>query len=296
MIGPRRPAQAYDPAVTDSVEPIRVPVLFQLGWYRWLPLSAMDFEEILHRFPDTDRQNVVRAQRVWSARRAGVELDRTVAPDVLGDSLPVAPAWPNPTEPTGEPDDEQAYQDELADRQRRINEYDEVTDRLGIPQVRTAEQVLDLMITLRLIEVDTSHGNHALRLATNPPLPTEVLPLSPEQRAEEDKGRWLSRYGRLAQRVLRLFVDDVSGDLSRVTLATSLDRLAAATDSDPEDLRHAVQVLVEEGDFSAQRQGARVDAERLVPHQRFDLVVDPDRFYADRISVQLNRPVERSDY
>ncbi|MEU1813205.1 DUF6042 family protein [Micromonospora aurantiaca (nom. illeg.)] len=286
----------YDPVVTDSDEPIRVPVLFQLGWYRWLPLSAMDFEELLHRFPDTDRQEVVWAQRVWNARRAGVELDRTLAPDVLGDSLPSAPAWPDPAGQTGEPGDEQAYQGELLDHQRRVNEYDEVTNRLGIPLVRTAEQVLDLMIMLRLVEVDTTDGKDVLRLAVNPPLPTEVLPLSPEQRAMEDKGRWMSRYGRLSQRVLRLFVDDASGDLSRVTLATSLDRLAAATESDPEDVRHAVQVLVAEGDFSAQRQGAPVDAERLVPHQRFDLVVDPDRFYADRISVQLNRPVERSDY
>lgn len=282
--------------MTDSDEPIRVPVLFQLGWFRWLPLSAMDFEEILHRFPNIERQEVVLAQRVWNARRTGVELDRTLAPDVLGASLQSAPAWPDPTGPTGEPDDEQAYQDELADHQQRVNEYDELTNRLGIPLVRTAEQVLDLMIQLRLVDVDTTDGNDVLQLAANPPLPTEVLPLNPEQRAMEDKGRWLSRYGRLAQRVLRLFVDETSGDLGRVTMATSLDRLAAATDSDPEDVRHAVQALVEEGDFSAQRQGAPVEAERLVPHQRFDLVVDPARFYADRISVQLTRPVERSDY
>lgn len=171
-----------------------------------------------------------------------------------------------------------------------------MTNRLGIPQVRTAEQVLDLMIRLRLVEVGTTDGIEVLRLATNPPLPTEVLPLSAEQSEAEDKVRWFSRYGRLAQRVLRLFVDDAGGGLSRVTLTTSLNRLAAATDSDPEDVRHAVQVLVEEGDFSAQRQGAPVDVERLVSHQRFDLVVDPDRFHADRISVQLTRPVERSDY
>ncbi|WP_431893235.1 hypothetical protein [Micromonospora haikouensis] len=56
---------------------------------------------------------------------------------------------------------------------------------------------------------------------------------------------------------------------------------------------HAVQVLTHEGDFSARRQGVTVDVERLVP--RFDFIVALDRFYANRFSVQLNRPVERSD-
>ncbi|PWR07359.1 hypothetical protein DKT69_34910 [Micromonospora sicca] len=280
---------------SDGHEPIRVPALFQLGWYRWLPLSAMDFEHLLHRFPDLSRREAVQAQRVWDARRAGVDLDNNLAPDVLADSLPAAPAWPAAARPTGESGDEQAYEEELADQQRRIGEYDEVTTSLGIHPVRTAEQVLDLMITLGLIEVEAADEGEALRLAANPPLPTEVLPLSPEQRAEEDRLRWRSRYGALSQRVLRLFIHDASGGLSRVTLPTSLDRLATAIGSDAEDVRHAVQVLIDEGDFSAQRQGAPVDAERLVPHQRFDLVVDPSRFYADRISVQLNRPVERPD-
>ena len=281
--------------MTDSDEPIRVPVLFQLGWYRWLPLSAMDFEEILHRFPGTSRREVVLAQRVWNARRTGVELDRSLVPDTVGDSLPAALAWPAPSGTDGEPGDEQAYEDELADHQRRIDEYDEVTNRLGIPLVRTAEQVLDLMITLGLVAVDNTGEAEALRLATNPPLPTEVLPLTPEQRAAEDKLRWQSRYDALSQRVLRLFLDESSQGLGRVALPTSLDRLASAVEWDPEDVRHAVQVLIDEGDFSARRQGATIDIERLVPHQRFDLIVDPDRFYANRFSVQLNRPVERPD-
>ncbi|WP_256440233.1 DUF6042 family protein [Micromonospora sp. U56] len=67
--------------------------------------------------------------------------------------------------------------------------------------------------------------------------------MSPEQRAMEDRVWWQSRYGRLSQRVLRLLVDGASGELSRSTVSASLDRLTMAVDSDPEDVRHAVQVL-----------------------------------------------------
>jgi hypothetical protein len=56
-----------------------------------------------------------------------------------------------------------------------------------------------------------------------------------------------------------------------------------------------VQVLIDEGDFSAVRQGAPVDVERLVPHQRFELIVDSERFYEDRMPIRLNRPVEHPD-
>lgn len=48
-------------------------------------------------------------------------------------------------------------------------------------------------------------------------------------------------------------------------------------------------------DFTAQRYGQPVDVERLEHHQRFDLVVDPERFAADRIPLRLTRPVVRPD-
>lgn len=98
-----------------------------------------------------------------------------------------------------------------------------------------------------------------------------------------------------SQRVLRLFVDDDIAELNRHLLATSLDRLAAATRADAEDVRQAVLVLVDEGDFTARRQVTLIDVERLHTHQRFDLVVDPDDFYRSREAVQLTRPVIRPD-
>jgi hypothetical protein len=56
-----------------------------------------------------------------------------------------------------------------------------------------------------------------------------------------------------------------------------------------------VLVLIDDGEFTTARQATPVDVEGLRAHQRFDLVVDPDRFAAGRINVSLNVPVEKPD-
>jgi hypothetical protein len=238
------------------------------------------------------------AQRIWHARRSGTDLDAGQDPDALAATLPEAPAWapPSPANTDVEPDDsEEAFDDELADHAERVAAYDKMVRRMGRRPVQTAEQVLDLMVAIGLVEVDAHDGEQGLRLATNPPLPTEALPMTPEERAEEDRLRWQSRYGRLSQTVLQLFIDEETGGPGRTALPATLDRLAASTGADPEDVRHAVMVLINEGDVSAHRHGGPVDVERLEPHQRFDLVLDPDRFYADRMSLRINRPIDRPD-
>lgn len=250
----------------------------------------MDLETILHRFPDIDRDEALGAQRILHARRSGVQFDDVADRDAVADSLPPAPAWVPPKQDDEDPDDHAA---DLAEYESRIAEYDALTDRMGRERVRTVEQVLDLMLTLGLVQADDRDGTQYLRLAADPPLPTEALPFTADQKAREDRTRWHQRFGSLSQRVLRLFLED--GQLAQLELSTTLDRLAATVGADVEDVRQAVLVLIDDGDFATVRQGNPVDVERLRAHQRFDLVVDPDRFAAGRINVSLNAPVEKPD-
>jgi len=288
-----------DPAAHDDNEPIRVPVLYQLGWFRWLPSRAIDVEDLLHRFPGQPRRDVLGALRLLAARRGGYVPNPDEDIETLVASLPLAPAWETPEESDESADPSEPEGADLrAEREhyeRRLAEYDELVSRLGLAPVRTDEQLLELMLRLGVLEERTEEDETGLWLADHAPLPTEVLPFTDEQRHEEDHVRWQSRYAQLSQRVLRLFVDDDTAELDRHVLATTLDRLAAATRADAEDVRQAVLVLVEEGDFTTARQGEFVDVERLRAHQRFDLVVHPDRFYQSRQLIHLNRPVIRPD-
>ncbi|GAA4730038.1 DUF6042 family protein [Phytohabitans rumicis] len=276
----------------EAGEPIRVPVLFQLGWFRWLPHAGFDFEELLHRFPGTPREEVLAAQRVWNARRNGADLDQNMEPAALAASLPAAPAWAPPDPPAdGDPDEDFAA--EVTHHANRVAAYNELLDRMGLRPVETAEQVLDLMVTIGLVHIDEHDDQQPMRLTVDPPLPTEALDMTPEERSAEDRMRWRSRHARLAQKVLRLFIDPASSDLARTTVPATLSRLANTTGAEPEDVRHAVQVLLDDGDFAAHRFGVPVDLERVHHRERFDLVVDPERF--DRMHVHLNRPVVRPD-
>ncbi len=131
-------------------EPIRVPAIFQLGWFRWLPHAAMDIEDILHRFPDIPQAEILLAQQLLHARRLGITIDRDTAPEALAAELPEAPAWSPPT-----PDeDDPLTEEEVADHDRRVREYDELAERMGIGPVRTAAHTLDLMVRLGIVTVE----------------------------------------------------------------------------------------------------------------------------------------------
>ena len=272
-----------------------MPVLFPLGWFRWLPSSAILVEDFLHRFPGQTRNDVLGALRLRAEHQRGFIPDPEQDIEAFMAGLPPTPAWEAPAEVNGDLADEDA-REEREHHERRLAEYDELTSQLGLEPVRTDEDLLELMLRLGVLEERRADGAQTkLWLAEHPPLPTEVLPFTDEQRQEEDRVRWHSRYGQLSQRVLRLFVDGGTAELGRRVLASSLDRLAAAIHADPEDVRQAVLVLVDEGDFTTVREGRLVDVERLHTHQRFDLVVDPDRFYQSREFIQLTRPVIRPD-
>lgn len=182
-------------------------------------------------------------------------------------------------------------QAEQAEHDERVAQYDAMLAKAGLEPARTVDDVIGLMIRFGLV---TAVGDdQQLALAADPPLPTEVLPLSDDEKQHEDSVRWHSRFGRLAQRVLQLFLAE-EGGLARIRITTTIDRIAGEVDADPNSVRQAILVLIDGGDFFAERQGVAAQVERLVGHQRFDLCVDPERFAA-RESYQLNAVIERDD-
>ncbi|GAA2065025.1 hypothetical protein GCM10009801_10010 [Streptomyces albiaxialis] len=66
-------------------------------------------------------------------------------------------------------------------------------------------------------------------------------------------------------------------------ILTSLDRLAATTDRDPDDVRLGLTELVASGDAHVQRGREPADTERLEAHHRFRLVMDREHFHRNRV-------------
>ncbi|MEU1711077.1 DUF6042 family protein [Streptomyces sp. NPDC005706] len=70
-------------------------------------------------------------------------------------------------------------------------------------------------------------------------------------------------------------------------ILTSLDRLAAATSQDADDVRIALTELVASGDARVQRGQESADAERLEAHHCFRLVMNWDHFHENRVQLSI---------
>ncbi|EGX55234.1 hypothetical protein SZN_33856, partial [Streptomyces zinciresistens K42] len=114
------------------------------------------------------------------------------------------------------------------------------------------------------------------------PLPGDLLPLDADLAQRLDGIRWTLRTGPLVDELINHLVDDL-GEPQEIL--TSLDRLAAATGQDVDDVRLALAELVKSGDAQVQRGEEPADAERLEAHRRFRLVMDWEHFHEKRIQV-----------
>lgn len=169
---------------------------------------------------------------------------------------------------------------EIEEHEWQLARSDSYAQALGVEPVRTMAGVLDYMLAAGVV-IERQDGEHAV-LDLNPEvaLPSEVLPLSDEDRAKEDSLRWRDVHESTAQAIIRSFKPDDEEPLDRKK--TSLTRLARELDSDFESARAGVLNLLAEGDFTAS-----IDVENATPHQVFELVVDWERFYQNRISLHF---------
>lgn len=116
------------------------------------------------------------------------------------------------------------------------------------------------------------------------PLPGDLLPLDADLAKRLDRIRWTLRTGPLVDGLVNHLVDGL-GEPQEIL--TSLDRLAAATGQDADDVRIALAELVQSGDAQVYRGQEPADVERLEAHQRFRLVMNWDHFHENRVQLSI---------
>ncbi|WP_316289055.1 DUF6042 family protein [Clavibacter michiganensis] len=169
-------------------------------------------------------------------------------------------------------------------RDKHLVAMERYARHLGVPKVQTIGDLLDFMVTAGVLLLD----NGIYTINPNAPLPAEALPLSAGDAASEDAHRWRRLHERIATRIISLFHPR---SLARADeLTANLIQIARETDAEPESVRAAVGLLLEEGDFSVSP-----DIERVQPEEDFTLRVDWAAFDRTRIHVRLAMPDEQED-
>ncbi|MFD8902504.1 DUF6042 family protein [Streptomyces ardesiacus] len=153
---------------------------------------------------------------------------------------------------------------------------------VGFPVPTTVRDLSELYLTWGLARREETPDGTRWSMPAALPLPGDLLPLDPELTERLDSIRWTMRTGPLLDTLIDHLVDDLG---EPTEILTSLDRLAAATGQDVDDVRLALAELVKSGDSRVQRGEEPADAERLEAHRRFRLVMDWEHFHENRIQV-----------
>lgn len=201
--------------------------------------------------------------------------------DMIGGSLDGALTFSWPDE---EWDYEAAPEGREASEANRWKDFGAMLTAAGFPVPTTVRDLSDLYLTWGLARREETPDGTKWSMPTALPLPRDLLPLNAELTKRLDTIRWMMRTGPLVDRLITYLVDDL-GEPQEIL--TSLDRLAAATDHDADNVRLALAELVESGDAQVQRGQEPADAERLEAHQRFRLVMDWDHFNETRMRISF---------
>ncbi|MFC7220365.1 DUF6042 family protein [Streptomyces polyrhachis] len=199
--------------------------------------------------------------------------------DMIGGDLdgPLTFSWPDE-----EWDYEAAPEGREACEAARWEQFSTMLTTAGFPVPTTVRDLSELYLTWGLARREETQGGTRWSMPAALPLPGDLLPLDPELTERLDAIRWSMRTGPL----LATLIDHLVSDLGEPTeTLTSLDRLAAATGQDVDDVRFALAELVKSGDARVQRGQEPADAERLEAHRRFRLVMDWEHFHDNRIQI-----------
>lgn len=148
----------------------------------------------------------------------------------------------------------------------------------GLPPLQTVDDVITLLVTAQVVrEVPDEAGLLRLHPAHPLPTPANVFPLEEEERVLQRRMRIDAAYEGDSYRIIKMFEPT---DERREEITTSLDRLARTIDGSPYDAQQAVQLLLDNGDFTTS-----VDIAELPPHKVFRLRCDWEKFDASRIGI-----------
>lgn len=220
----RRPVEeTHDP--TDLVH-YRGAVLAEAmdnGWLGWMPGCGFP---LLHLAADAEHR-----QRAY--RKAVAEDERL---DLEGPALPAA---------------------ELEEGTRNLEEvWRQAADDRGLP-LDTVDDLIDVMAAIGLLELSAAG---CVQVVNPLPLVEDALPLDEEQRQREVDRRWRARYERTAECIIARFgeVYRRTGQLpdgwqqtdTALTWTTTLMAASADLVVDPDDLRHGLALLLEDGELT----------------------------------------------
>ncbi|MEU5836331.1 DUF6042 family protein [Streptomyces diacarni] len=199
--------------------------------------------------------------------------------DMIGGDLDGALTFSWPDE---EWDYTEAPEGREANEANRWETFGAMLTAAGFPMPKTVRDLSELYLRWGLASrEETPEGTRWLMPAVLP-LPGDLLPLDTELTKRLDWIRWTMRTGPLVNTLINHLVDDLGEPQEALT---SLDRLAAATGQDVDDVRLALTELVHSGDAHVQRGQESADAERLEAHQRFRLIMDWNHLHENRIQV-----------
>ncbi|GAA1331760.1 hypothetical protein GCM10009647_071910 [Streptomyces sanglieri] len=199
--------------------------------------------------------------------------------DMIGGNLDGALTFSWPEE---EWDYEEAPEGREAYEANRWKEFGAMLSAAGFAVPTTVRDLSELYLTWGLAWREETAEGTRWSMPDALPLPGDLLTLDAELTKRLDWIRRTTGTGPLVNALIKYLVDNL-GEPQEIL--TSLDRLAAATGRDADDVRLALAELVESGDAQVQRGREPADVERLEAHQRFRLVMDWDHFNETRMQL-----------
>ncbi|MEU8893550.1 DUF6042 family protein [Streptomyces sp. NPDC048442] len=201
--------------------------------------------------------------------------------DMIGGNLDGALTFSWPDE---EWDYEAAPEGREACEAARWDQFSTMLTTAGFPVPTTVRDLSELYLAWGLARREETPDGTRWAMPAALPLPGDLLPLDAELTKRLDGIRWTMRTGPLVDTLIGHLVDDLGEPEETLT---SLDRLAAATGQDVDDVRIALSELVKAGDCRVHRGEELVDAERLEAHRRFRLIMDWEHFHEHRIQLSI---------
>ena len=138
---------------------------------------------------------------------------------------------------------------------------------LGITRLDTVADTVEFLVAVGVLHRVWRDGQACLAPARCVPLPEDRLALPPEERRVEDHLRWRELFADLCSDLLSLFRPDAADRPD--SMRASLNDLARQRSTTAEDIREAVQILVDDGLVTVDADVARLEADRP-----FDLVMN----------------------
>lgn len=175
--------------------------------------------------------------------------------------------------------------EEAETRQAHNEKMRGYSEHLGVAPVSTFQNLLAFLVAAKVLNL--KDGSYSINPVS--PLPGEVLPLSPDDQAHEDKLRWDRLHEATANKIIELFRPDDIAPADQ--LVSDLRSISAQIEEPAESVREAIGQLVDSGDFDLDE-----NINEVASNRQITLRVDWESFFSNRISIRHARPDDIADH